>query len=135
MFVGITLLAVVYKLGVVMNWWNPMHRPDKVSATARHVFLWESEAWLDCSIDYTLDVNPCKAWDGNGRLIAEGAFRLEGENRAANSSELHPSTTGPTGRDGLSRVIYLFGPNGRIEGKRLVFFCAYPETTVNNEKQ
>ena len=114
------LAFFIYKAGVFLMWWAPLTRPPTVSRTAHHVFLWESEGWFDCSVDTTRDVDVCQAWDGFGRLIASGDFRLKDENRAATGDELHPSTTGPSDQQGLSNTIYLFGPKGKIVGEELV---------------
>ena len=95
-------------------------RPHGVSWRARHVFIWEGGAWFDCSFDPKRDVDVCRAWDDWGRLMASGDFRLEGENRAATSSELHPSATGATNPSGMSDEIFLFGPHGLIWGKKLI---------------
>jgi hypothetical protein len=124
---AVGLSYIGYKTGVILNYWDPFSRPGAVSPNAHHVFLWESEAWFDCSVDKAQNVNFCNVWDGTGRLIASGGFRIEGENRAASAEELHPSTTGPTEADGRSRSIYLFGPDGRIEGKRLVLVLPFPK--------
>jgi hypothetical protein len=43
---------------------------------------------------YTRDTLTGLDYAMSGRLLADGDFRLEGENRAATQSELHPSTTG-----------------------------------------
>jgi hypothetical protein len=91
-----------------------------VSARARHVFLWESAAWFDCSADRERDVDVCTAWDDSGRLLANGDFRLEDENRAATPGELRPSTIGRTDASGRSDEIWLFGHHGLIEGKKLI---------------
>jgi hypothetical protein len=122
--VSAVLLAGVgwcaYRSGILLGWWNPLVRPAGVSATAQYVFTWESATWFDCSIDARRDVNVCKAWSSDGRLVAAGDFRLRDENRAARKYELRPSVTGPSDASGRSDVIYLFGPRGKIEGKELV---------------
>lgn len=51
----------------------------------------EIAAWIDCSLDRAGDVDVCRAWDPVGHLIAHGRHRLDGQNRAATPSELHPS--------------------------------------------
>jgi hypothetical protein len=116
----VVVLGLVYWFGILANWWSPLVRPHGVPPGAKHVFIWESAAWFDCSVDSKRDVDVCRAWDAWGRLVASGDFRLEGENRAATPGELRPSTPGRTNRSGLSGEIYLFGPNGLIEGKKLI---------------
>ncbi len=56
----------------------------------------------------------------HGNLIASGNYRLDGENRAADGSELRPSEveTYP-GHPNLTDI-YLFGDHGLIRGKLLV---------------
>jgi len=122
------LLVLAYWFGILVNWWSPVMRPRGVSANARYVFLWESAAWFDCSVDRQRDVDVCKAWNDRGRPLASGDFRLEGPNRAATESELHPSTIGRTGPAGLADEIYLFGPHGIIEGKKLIRVVPRPTT-------
>jgi hypothetical protein len=53
----------------------------------------------------------CRAWKEDGRLIVNGDFRLEDENRAASKSELRPSQVL---LDAGMRpyMIYLFGQDG-----------------------
>ena len=114
------VLALTYWFGILANWWGPLIRPSGIPASARYVFLWESAEWLDCSVDWERNVNVCRAWDDSGRLLADGDFRLEGENRAATQAELHPSTTGATAESGLANEIYLFGPHGIIQGRKLI---------------
>ena len=55
-----------YYAGIWMSWWGPLTRPAGVSADAKYVFIWESAAWFDCSVDRARDVNKCRAWDDNG---------------------------------------------------------------------
>jgi hypothetical protein len=114
------LACTVYWFGVIAGWWDPLVRPANVTPRAHYVFVWEDAAWFDCSVDARRNVNVCKAWSDDGRLVASGDFRLKDENRAATSDELHPSALGPTNEFGGSDTIYLFGPDKLIEGKELV---------------
>src|SRR5260370_6286920 len=67
------------------------------------------------------NVDVCKAWDVDGRLVASGDFRLEGENRAATKRELHPSTTRSTEHtSGLQAHFYLLCPLLLIKEKKLI---------------
>ena len=95
-------------------------RPSGVTKHARYVDVFKSQAWIDCSIESTRKINPCRAWDVHGNLIASGNYRLEGENRAADGSELRPSEveTYP-GHPNLTDI-YLFGDHGLIRGKLLI---------------
>lgn len=115
------LVAFVYWCGILLNWWSPLIRPRGVPCRAKYVFLWESAEWFDCHVDERRNVDVCRAWDVDGHLAASGDFRLEGENRAATRSELHPSRTGDTmDASGMCDEIYLFGPHSLIEGKKLI---------------
>jgi len=78
----------VYNFGVLFGFWQPLTRPRNVSASARYVSIIETGAWFDCSVDSERNVDVCKAWDPDGRLIADGGFRLQGEDRAATTLEL-----------------------------------------------
>lgn len=113
--VGAAILAIalagpVYKLGIVLGLWQPATRPASVSESAHYVSLVEDGTWFDCRVDSKRNVDVCRAWDANGKLIAAGDFRLEGENRAAEKSELHPSWVATS--DGRAYMIYLFGKHG-----------------------
>lgn len=112
--------VLIYRGGIVLNWWSPLTRPTGVPVSAQFVFAWESEAWFDCGIDERRNVNPCRAWDNRGRLRAYGDFQLIDEHRAATRAELRPSVLGATNDNGLVDTIYLFGSGGVIEGKQLV---------------
>jgi hypothetical protein len=92
-------------------------RPPGVPRTAHYVDRIEDGTWFDCFVDSKRDVDICKAWDDSGRVIADGPFRLEDEDRAATASELHPSLVLSTG--GKAYMIYLFGKDG-IFGRALV---------------
>jgi hypothetical protein len=119
LIVASTLILVGYWSGYMIGWWQPLTRPAGVPRAARFVNTWESQMWFDCSYERTRDVDVCRAWF-NGRLIADGDFRLEGTRRAATPSELNPSVTGRTLPDGTSDEIWLFGPNRQIQGRLLV---------------
>jgi|SRR5271154_4795877 len=91
---GVALIASLrpaYLVGVSIGIWQPLTRPSGVSAHARYVDTFESAAWFDCSLDRSKDVNTCRAWDSDGKLIAFGYYRLDGENRPATENELRPS--------------------------------------------
>ncbi|HEY1207576.1 MAG: hypothetical protein ABSH46_05045 [Bryobacteraceae bacterium] len=118
--VFVAAVGVAHWVGVIAGWWDPLVRPANVTSRAHYVFIWESAAWFDCSVDARRNVNVCKAWNDDGRLVASGDFRLKDENRAATSDELHPSALGPTNEFGGSDTIYLFGPKKLIMGKELV---------------
>jgi len=69
----------------------------------------ETGAWFDCSVDSERNVDVCKAWDPDGCLMANGDFRLEGEDRAATTLELKPILL----RNGGGRAyIHLNGTDG-----------------------
>ena len=111
----------LYSFGIFAGWWGPLTRPAGVSRRAKYVTIVESAAWFDCTVDAGRNVDVCKAWDTNGRLVTAGCFRLEGENRAATVEELHPSSVGASRAAGLPPdTITLFGPNHLIWGKTLV---------------
>jgi hypothetical protein len=87
----IAAVAVLPLLFISLIGWQPLTRPPSVSPQARFVVTMKSTAWYDCSVDRTREVDLCRAWDDGGRLIAQGKFRLDGENRAATAAELRPS--------------------------------------------
>jgi hypothetical protein len=110
---GLLIVAVavpVYHAGVVFNFWQPLRRPQGVSPSAHYVSLVEEGTWFKCYVDSKRSVDVCKAWDADGRLIADGDFRLEGENRFATKSELRP--THVARGDGQVWMIYLNGKEG-----------------------
>jgi hypothetical protein len=118
--VMIASMRPVYLIGVSLGFWQPLTRPVGVSARARYVDTFKSAAWFDCVLDRTKDVDVCRAWDEDGKLIAFGNYRLDGENRAATEGELRPSVAYPyLGHPNLA-WIYLFGEHGDIVGKTLV---------------
>jgi hypothetical protein len=84
-----------YLIGVSLGFWQPRTRPSGVSARARYVDTFKNAAWFDRLLDRTKGVDVCRAWDQNGKLIAFGNYRLEGENRAATEGELRPSAVHP----------------------------------------
>lgn len=115
----IAALRPFYLIGVDLGLWQPFSRPIGVSSRARYIPTMKTEAWFDCSVDHIRNVDTCRAWDETGNLIAFGAYRLDGENRAATANELRPSMvhTYP-GHPNLA-WIYLFKGNN-VLGKTLV---------------
>jgi len=101
---------LVYVFGVAFGLWQPLTRPRSVSASARYVSSIEDGTWFDCSVDSKRNVDFCKAWDFEGHLIADGDFRLEGQDRAATNAELRPSFVISSG--GHAYMIYLYGKAG-----------------------
>lgn len=111
--VSVALIALarpIYIFGVVFGIWQPMTRPTGVSSTARYVSWIEDGTWFDCAVDSKRNVNTCKAWDSDGRLLADGDFRLECQGRAATKAELRPSAVSSSGGHGYA--IYLYGDKG-----------------------
>jgi hypothetical protein len=100
----------VYTLGVAFGFWQPVRRPSGVPATARYVSLIEDGTWFQCSVDAKRDLNFCRAWAQDGKLLANGYFRLQDEGRAATQSELRPSRVLRT--NGRAYMIHLFGAKG-----------------------
>lgn len=87
--VGVVIATCpVYLTGVALGLWQPLSRPIGVSARARYVETLRSAGWFDCSVDRIKDADVCKVWDRDGRLVAFGHYRLDGENRAARAAEL-----------------------------------------------
>jgi hypothetical protein len=78
----------VYLVGVAFGMWQPLSRPSAVSARSRYVETLKSAGWFDCSIDRIKDVDVCRVWDRDGKLVAFGNYRLDPENRAARATEL-----------------------------------------------
>jgi hypothetical protein len=99
-----------YILGVTFGLWQPLTRPRGVAASARYVSSIEDGTWFDCHVDLRRNVDTCKAWDFEGRVLADGDFRLAGEDRAATAAELKPSAVNSGG--GHAYEIYLFGKVG-----------------------
>jgi hypothetical protein len=85
-----TALMFVYIFGVVVGFWPPIARPRGVPASAHFVSMVEEQTWFDCSADLARNVDHCRAWDGSGKLIADGDYQLFAEKRAATASELRP---------------------------------------------
>src|SRR5579864_3830116 len=117
LLIGIGLVALVgafpvYNLGIALNLWQPFTRPRGVSPSARYVSIVDEGTWFDCRVDWKRNVDVCKAWDPNGRLIADGDFLLERENRPASESELHP--THVARGDGHVWRIDLYGKDGNF---------------------
>ena len=109
-----------YVIGVSLGAWQPLTRPRGVSSRAHYVDAFKSEAWFDCSIDLKKDVNPCRAWNENGALIAFGNYRLDGQNRAATAVELRPSAVHLYPGHPELAWIDLFGNQRGIKGGTLV---------------
>ena len=94
--IALSLVAVVmlglsypiYVVGVAFNIWQPVTRPSGVSGRAHYIDAFKSAAWFDCSVDRIKDVDVCRVWDPEGKLVAFGNHRLDGENRAAKAAEL-----------------------------------------------
>ncbi len=110
---GLLLAAGVwpaYSLGVAFGFWQPLTRPSSVSASAHYASQLEDGTWFDCSVDLKRNVDVCKGWDSYGRLLANGDFRLDGEDRAASAAELRPAWVDSGG--GHAYYIYLFGKEG-----------------------
>jgi hypothetical protein len=76
--------------------------------------------WFDCSVDQIHNVNPCKAWDSSGRLIAFGNYRLDNEGRAATARELRLSIVHNYPDHPDLAWIYLSTDKGGDFGKTLV---------------
>jgi hypothetical protein len=111
---GVALIALarrpIYIYGVVFGLWQPRTRPPGVSARAHYVSWVEDGTWFDCMVDSRANVDFCKAWDSDGKPLANGNFRLECQGRAATSAELRPSSV--SWSDGHCNAIYLFGKEG-----------------------
>ena len=84
---------VVYDMGVWMGEWEPLLHPSGVPSTAHFYSTIEEKQglWFDCSVDVKRQVNPCRVWEENGRLLVNGDFRIEDGNRMATASELKPT--------------------------------------------
>jgi hypothetical protein len=111
--VAVFLIAVtprIYIFGVTFGLWQPLTRPLGVSSTARYVSWIEDGTWFDCVVDSKRNVDTCRAWGSDGRLLADGDFRLECQGRAATEAELRPSSVDSSG--GRGYAIYLFGEQG-----------------------
>ena len=114
--VAVLLLGLaypIYTIGVAFNIWQPLTRPRGVSQLAHHVDAFKSAGWFECAVDLERNVNVCRAWDEDGRMIAFGDYRVDGENRAATEHELRPWNVhrGPNGNPNLA-WIHLFGSKG-----------------------
>jgi hypothetical protein len=103
------LAYFVYLIGIGFDLWQPLTRPAGVSSRARYTSDLTRGWWIDCSVDDSHDVDVCKAWDDNGKLVAFGNYRLDEKNRAATEEELRPSVVhpGPPDRPALA-WIYLY---------------------------
>jgi hypothetical protein len=86
----IATLVAAYFAGIELNFWPPLNRPPEVSRHARHFSNVKGSTWFDCRVDTARDVDLCAAWDESGRVIAYGAYRIDGANRAATAAELRP---------------------------------------------
>jgi len=115
----VILAKPAYHIGVTYNLWQPLTRPANVPARARFYATPNDEAWFDCTIDRARDVNPCTAWDSDGRVIARGKFRLIDKHRAADASELHPSMVKryPGGHHPELAWIELYGKDGLFSNR------------------
>ncbi|MBC7927253.1 MAG: hypothetical protein H7039_16515 [Bryobacteraceae bacterium] len=99
----------VYQYGILLGLWKPLTRPPSVSREAVHVAGFKTPpTWFDCRFDAVQDLNPCSVWSGDGKLIFEGQFRLEGQRHAAPPELLRPSGYSYAAY-GIS--IHLRGPN------------------------
>jgi hypothetical protein len=132
----IVMIQTAYHIGVGFGFWPPITRPTGVSKSAQFVTTLEEQTWFNCRVDTPRDVDVCQAWDANGRLIADGDFRLEDEDRAANASELHPSQVAPADQKGSLQMIYLYGRGGYVRGRVLLPVVngrrlEVPQVTVN----
>jgi hypothetical protein len=116
----IASLRPVYLIGVGFGLWQPLSHPSGVSRSARYVGAFKTAGWFDCSVDSAAHVDICKAWDTDGKLIAFGRYRLDGEDRAATQHELRPSMVQLyPGHPDLA-WIYLFDDHRTIMGKTLI---------------
>jgi hypothetical protein len=77
-----------YVAGIAFNFWQPLTRLSGVSRGAHYVDAFKSAAGFDCAVDSRRNVNVCRARDEEGRLVAFGDYRMDGENRAATQGEL-----------------------------------------------
>jgi len=111
-FLAAAAVAITYHLGILFSAWQPIFRPHGVSAEAVYVSTVEDGAWFDCRVDGAQNVDVCRAWDYEGKLLIEGRFRLECEGRAATVAELRPTVV-----DGRGSEIYLFGKDGSFSRK------------------
>jgi hypothetical protein len=116
----IAALHPIYITGIAFGVWQPLSRPVGVSAKARYVETLKSAGWFECSVDRLKDVNVCRAWDRDGKLVAFGNYRLDGENRAATLIELRPSTVESYPDHPNLAWIYLFDAHNTIMGRTLV---------------
>jgi len=86
----------MYRIGCWIGLWQPIVRPSAVSYRAKYYPTMTNEFWIECGIDFRRNVNPCRAWDAGGHLVASGNYRLDRENRAANVFELWPARVLPS---------------------------------------
>jgi hypothetical protein len=107
-------IFITYRLGFIFSAWQPI-RPHGISAAAVYVSTVEDGYWFDCRVDNAQNVDVCRVWDYWGKVMADGRFQLECEERAATSAELRPSTIAR--RNGLADAIYLFGKDGNFSRK------------------
>ena len=118
--VALALIRPVYLVGVGFNLWQPFTRPVGVSSRAHYVDAFKTAAWFDCSVNTVKNVDVCRAWDRNGKLIAFGNYRLDGEGRAATMRELRPSMVQAYPDHPNLAWIYLFDDSRTIAAKTLV---------------
>ena len=121
---GLAVLTslLVLTLGVVLfarfiGVWGTDNRPSSVPSDAKLVSLIETGTWFQYSFDPIHNANKVKAWDLNGRLLADGYFRLEEENRPATDLELNPSVVQFRYDVGKTDYIYLFKHQSTWGGK------------------
>ena len=115
---AIAVTQLVYNIGVGFGAWQPLTRPSRVPRSAHFVSTLKDETWFDCRVDEGRGVDVCRAWDEKGRVVADGDFRLEDEDRAATASELRPSEVKT--QNGQVYMIYLYGPHGEVLGRTLL---------------
>ena len=104
-------LFIGFEAGVLTGLWQPILRPRGVSSAAHFVSLdgkWTT--WFDCSADARRNVDHCRVWDDHGRLLVDGDFRFDDEDRMATAAELKPSHV--ILNNGEVYMICLFGPGG-----------------------
>lgn len=115
---AVLVLWTAYTACVSLGILQPLGRPHGVPASARYVSTFKQETWFDCRVDLPRNVDVCRAWDVNGKLMVDGDFRLEDEERAATAAELRPSQV--ISATGHVYMIYLYGNDNRVLGRVLV---------------
>jgi len=121
---AVVICVPVYREGILLGVWPPLTRPYSVPREATHVAGFKfAPTWYDCRFDPVKDVNPCRIWSGDGKLMFAGDFRLEDVGHAAPPELLRPSTYQRTS-EGI--LIDLYGPNKTTWGPRLVSVTPRP---------